>query len=797
MTVIHERGINPAAGDADRPIGYGRIQRKEDPRFVRGKGHYIDDLVLPGMLHGAILRAPVAHARLVSIDTTNALAHPKVLAVITGKDLEGLKLAWAPTLSADVQAVLVTDKVRFQGQEVAFVVAEDRYAARDALELIDVEYDVLPPLVDARRALDADAPVIRDEIAGRTDNKIFDWEIGNAAETEALFASADVVVSQEMVYPRVHPAPMETCGAVADFDAVNGKLTLYETTQAPHAHRTLFAIVAGIPEHKIRIVSPDIGGGFGNKVGIYPGYILAVVGSIVTGRPVKWVEDRSENLMSTSFARDYIMQGEIAATKDGKILALRTNVLADHGAFNATAQPTKTPAGFFSIFTGSYDLQAAYCKVTGVYTNKAPGGVAYACSFRVTEAVYLVERMVDILARKLEMDPAELRLKNFIKPEQFPYANKTGWVYDSGNYEAAMRKSMELAGYADLRREQVEKRAKGELMGIGISFFTEVVGAGPRKHFDIVGLGMADGAELRVHPTGKAVVRISVQSQGQGHETTFAQIVAEELGIPPENIDVVHGDTDQTPFGLGTYGSRSTPVSGGAVALVARKVREKAKLIAAAMLETRPEDLEWEKGRWFVKGDPTAGKTIEDIAMAAHGTMTLPEGVDGNLDAEVTYDPPNLTFPFGAYICVVDVDPGTGHVKVRRFVAVDDCGTRINPMIIEGQVHGGLTDGVGMALMEIIEFDADGNNLGGSFMDYLIPTAMEVPDWETGFTVTPSPHHPIGAKGIGESATVGSPPAIVNAVVDALAPFGVVHMDMPCTPARVWAAMQGRARPPI
>lgn len=797
MTVIHERPGNPAAGDEDRPIGYGRIQRKEDPRFVRGKGNYLDDIVLPGMLHGAILRAPVAHARLVSIDTTNALAHPKVLAVITGKDLLGLKLAWAPTLSADVQAVLVTDKVRFQGQEVAFVVAEDRYAARDALELIDVEYDVLPPVIDARKALDADAPVIRDEIEGKTDNHIFDWEMGDKAETEAVFASADVVVSQEMVYPRVHPAPMETCGAIADFDAVDGKLTLYETTQAPHAHRTLFAIVAGIPEHKIRVVSPDIGGGFGNKVGIYPGYILAVVGSIVTGKPVKWVEDRSENLMSTSFARDYIMQGEIAATRDGKILAVRTNVLADHGAFNATAQPTKFPAGFFSIFTGSYDLQAAYCSVTGVYTNKAPGGVAYACSFRVTEAVYLVERMVDILARKLEMDPAELRLKNFIKPEQFPYTNKTGWVYDSGNYEPAMRLSMQLAGYDELRREQREKRERGELMGIGVSFFTETVGAGPRKHFDIVGLGMADGAELRVHPTGKAVVRLSVQSQGQGHETTFAQIVAEELGIPPEDIDVVHGDTDQTPFGLGTYGSRSTPVSGGAVALVARKVREKAKLIAAAMLETRPEDLEWEKGRWFVKGDPGAGKTISEIAMAAHGTMTLPEGVDGNLDAEVTYDPPNLTFPFGAYICVVDIDPGTGHVKVRRFIAVDDCGTRINPMIIEGQVHGGLTDGVGMALMEIIEFDADGNCLGGSFMDYLIPTAMEVPDWETGFTVTPSPHHPIGAKGIGESATVGSPPAVVNAVVDALAPYGVVHMDMPCTPARVWAAMQGRARPPI
>ncbi|MDY7527663.1 MULTISPECIES: aerobic carbon-monoxide dehydrogenase large subunit [unclassified Cryobacterium] len=797
MTILQEHAPNPAADDEGRPIGYGRLQRKEDPRFVRGRGHYVDDITLPGMLHGAILRSPVAHARLVSIDTTAALAHPGVVAVITGADLLALGLAWAPTLSADVQAVLVTDKVRFQGQEVAFVVAEDRYAARDALELIEVDYDVLPPVVDARKALDADAPVVRDEMEGRTDNHIFDWEAGNKAETDAVFAAADVVVSQEIVYPRSHPAPMETCGAVADFDAVTGKLTLYETSQAPHAHRTLFAMVAGIPEHKIRIVSPDIGGGFGNKVGIYPGYILAVVGSIVTGKPVKWMEDRSENLMSTSFARDYIMQGEIAATKDGRILAVRTNVLADHGAFNATAQPTKYPAGFFHIFTGSYDLQAAHCSVTGVYTNKAPGGVAYACSFRVTEAVYLVERLVDILAAKLEMDPAELRLKNLIKPEQFPYPNKTGWEYDSGDYERALRLSMKMAGYDDLRREQQAKRDRGELMGIGISFFTETVGAGPRKHMDIVGLGMNDGAELRVHPTGKAVVRISVQSQGQGHETTFAQIVAEEIGIPPEDIDVVHGDTDQTPFGLGTYGSRSTPVSGAAVALVARKVREKARFIAAAMLETRPEDLEWEKGRWFVKGDPSVGKTIAEIAMGAYGTVALPEGIDGNLDAEVTYDPPNLTFPFGAYICVVDVDPGTGHVTVRRFVAVDDCGTRINPMIIEGQVHGGLTDGVGMALMQFIEFDESGNNLGGSFMDYLIPTAMEVPDWETGYTVTPSPHHPIGAKGIGESATVGSPPAIVNAVVDALAPFGITHMDMPCTPARVWAAIQGRPRPPI
>src|ERR671932_561023 len=784
-----EREPNPAMTSADRPIGFGRLKRKEDPRFVRGKGRYVDDVVLPGMLHGAALRSPLAHARIVSVDTSAALQHPKVRAVITGRDLEGLNLAWMPTLSADVQAVLATDKVRFQGQEVAFVVAEDRYSARDALELIDVEYEELPPLVDARRALDPGAPVIRDDLEGRTDNHIFDWEAGDKAATDAVFAAADVVVKQEVVYPRVHPAPMETCGAIADYDPIDGKLTLYETTQAPHAHRTLYAMVAGIPEHKIRVIAGDIGGGFGNKVGIYPGYVCAVVGSIVTGKPVKWVEDRSENLMSTSFARDYIMRGEVAATREGKILAVRTEVLADHGAFNATAQPTKYPAGFFSIFTGSYDLEAAHCSVTGVYTNKAPGGVAYACSFRVTEAVYLVERMVDVLADELDIDPAELRLKNFIRPEQFPYPNKTGWEYDSGDYEPALRMCMEQIGYDELRREQAEKRARGELMGIGISFFTETVGAGPRKHMDIVGLGMADGAEVRVHPTGKAVVRLSVQTQGQGHETTFAQIVAEELGIPPEDIEVVHGDTDQTPFGLGTYGSRSTPVSGAATAMVSRKIRDKARLIAGAALEVSPDDLEWEKGRWFVKGDPEKGQTIQELAMAAHGALELPEGVEGHLDAESVYNPPNLTYPYGAYICVVDVDPGTGEVKLRRFVSVDDCGVRINPMVVVDHIVGGLAEGVGIALMQHIAFDEQGNCLSGSFMDYLVPSSMEVPDWELGETVTPSPHHPIGAKGVGESSNVGSPPAVVNAVVAALEPFGVRHLDMPVTPARVWEAM--------
>ncbi|HEX8103918.1 MAG TPA: aerobic carbon-monoxide dehydrogenase large subunit [Solirubrobacteraceae bacterium] len=782
----------------ERPVGYGRLKRKEDPRLVRGQGHFVDDVRLPGMLHGAVLRSPHAHAKILSVDTSAALQHPKVRAVITGKDLEGLGLAWMPTLSADTQAVLATDKVRFQGQEVAFVVADDHYAARDALELIDVDYEQLPVLVDPRKALDDDAPIIRTDKGEDATNHIFDWDAGDEAETERVFTDADVVVvTQEIPFQRVHPCPLETCGSVADMDPVTGKLRLWCTTQAPHAHRTLYAIVAGIPEHKIQVIAPDIGGGFGNKVPIYPGYVCSIVGSILTGKPVKWMEDRTENLTSTGFARDYLMKGKIAADRDGKIRGLRVDVLADHGAFNATAQPTKYPAGFFHIFTGSYDLEAAYCTVKGVYTNKAPGGVAYRCSFRVTEAAYLVERMVDLLADEMEIDPVELRMRNFIRPEQFPYTTRTGWEYDSGDYGAAMKEAMRIAGYDELRREQTEKRARGEYMGIGVSFFTETVGAGPRAKYDIAGLGMADGAELRVHPTGKAVLRISVKTQGQGHETTFAQIVAEELGIPPEDIEVVHGDTDQTPFGLGTYGSRSTPVSGGATALVARKIRDKAKLIAGAALEVSPDDLEWEKGRFFVKGDPEKGITIQDVAMASHGTVALPEGVEGHLDAESVYDPPNLTYPYGAYICVVDVDAGTGEIKLRRFISVDDCGVRINEMVVEGQIMGGLAEGVGIALMQHIAFDEQGNCLSGSFMDYLVPSSMEVPDWELGATYTPSPHHPIGAKGVGESSNVGSPPAIVNAVVDALEPFGVRHVDMPVTPARVWEAIQnGTTEPP-
>jgi carbon-monoxide dehydrogenase large subunit len=766
-----------------------RMPRKEDGRFIRGKGHYVDDVRLPGMLHSAILRSPFAHARINSVDTSAALELPGVHAVITGKDLDEQGLAWMPTIAGDTQAVLATDKVRFQGQEVAFVVADDTYVAQDALELIDVDYEPLDPVVDSRKALDEGAPIIRDDKEGKEDNSIFFWDAGDKEATEGAFQEAEVTVRQEMYYPRIHPAPMETCGAVADYDVSTGEMTVHMTSQAPHAHRTLFAIVSGLPEHQIRIISPDIGGGFGNKVPIYPGYVCAAVASLVLGRPVKWMETRSENLMSTSFARDYHMVGELAATSEGKILGARSTILANHGAFDAHAQPGEQyPTGFFPIFTSCYDVPAAYAEATGVYTNRAPGGIAYRCSFRVTEAIYLMERTMDVLADELGMDPVELRRKNFVTKEQMPYVSVMGWEYDGGDYEGALQEALRIAGYEELLEEQKRAREEGRIMGIGISTFTEIVGAGPGKKCHIAGIEMFDAAELRIHPTGKAILKLGVKSQGQGHETTFAQIVAGELGIPAENVEVREGDTDNTPFGLGTYGSRSTPVCGAATAVVTRKVREKAKKIAAHLLEAAVGDIEYEDGRFFVKGSPDQAKTMDEVAFAAY--TNVPEGEEAGLEGVTYYDPPEMTYPFGAYICVVEIDRGTGQVEVKRFIAVDDCGIRINPTVVDGQVHGGLAQGIGTALMEVIEFDEDGNHLNSSFMDYLIPTSMEVPNYELGEFVTPSTHHPLGARGVAESPTVGSPPAVVNAVVDALSPYGVRNVDMPLTPAKVWQLLR-------
>jgi len=763
------------------------VKRKEDQRFVQGKGTYVDDVRLPGMAYGQMIRSPYAHARIVAIRTEEAKKLAGVLAVITGEDLEKAGLAWMPTLFHDRQMVLATGKVLFQSQEVAFVVAEDRYAAADAAELIEVEYEELPVLVDPHRALDADAPILRDDREEKT-NHIFHWEVGNRQATDRELQNAPVRAKVDAVFQRCHPAPLETCGCVADYNSATGRLTVWETSQAPHAHRTLFALVAGIPENNIRIIAPDIGGGFGNKVPIYPGYVCAVVASLQLGRPVKWIETRSENLQSTGFARDYHMTAEVAAERDGKVKALRVRTLADHGAFNAAAQPSKYPAGLFSICTGSYDFSTAFCEVDGVYTNKASGGIAYRCSFRVTEAAYLIERVMDVLAAELQMDPVELRRKNFISSEKFPYQSPLGWTYDSGDYHAAMNLALEKIGYHELRREQEEKRKRGELMGIGVSSFTEIVGAGPAHSFDIVGIKMFDSCEIRVHPTGKAIARMGTKAQGQGHETTFAQIVAQELGIPVADITVEEGDTDTAPYGLGTYASRSTPTAGAATAMASRKIREKAKKIAGHLLEVSEEDLEWEPGRFYVKGAPGKAKTIQEIAFAAY--TNVPPGLEAGLEAVHYYDPPNLTFPFGTYVCVVDIDRGTGEVKVRRFVAVDDCGNIINPMIVDGQIHGGLTEGLAIAFMQEIAYDESGNVQGGTFMDYLVPTAVETPNWETDKTCTPSPHHPLGAKGVGESPNVGSPAAFVNAVVDALSHLGVRHIDMPITPWKVWQILK-------
>jgi carbon-monoxide dehydrogenase large subunit len=764
------------------------VKRKEDPRMIRGQGEYIDDVNLPGQLWLDIVRSPYAHATIKGIDATEALKIPGVLAVITGADLEKAGLHWMPTLAGDKQMVLPTDTVMYQSQEVAGVVATTKYIAADGVAAVTVDYEPLPVIVDPHKALEPDAFVLRpDRGPDKQNNHIWHWESGDRAATDSDLAAADVHIEQDIYIPRIHVASIETCGCVADWNATRGQLTLHMTSQAPHAIRTVLALVSGLPEQNIRVKTHDIGGGFGGKVPVYPGYVLAVVASLTVGKPVKWIEDRSENLQADSFARDYHIHAEMGATKDGKITSLKAKTIADHGYTDAAADPSKYPAGLFNVITGSYDFPNAFVEVDGVYTNKPPGGVAYRCSFRVTEAVHAVERMVDILAHEIGKDPAQVRMENFIQPEQFPYKTPTGWSYDSGNYPAALQKAMDMIDYAGLRAEQAEKRARGELMGIGISSFTEIVGAGPSHDFDILGIKMFDSCEIRVHPTGKVLARLGVQSQGQGHETTFAQIIAEELGFPVADIKIEEGDTDTAPYGLGTYASRSTPVAGAATAIAARKIQAKARKIAAHLLEANEDDLDWVPGKFSVKGSPDRFKTIQEIAFAAY--TNHPEGMEAGLEAVNYYDPPNLTFPFGSYICVVDIDKGTGQVHIRRFVAVDDCGNIINPMIVDGQIHGGLTMGLAPALYEEITYDELGNNMAGTFMDYLLPTAVETPAWEVAKTITPSPHHPIGAKGVGESATVGAPPAIANAVVDALWHLGVRNIDIPLTPQKVWGIL--------
>jgi aerobic carbon-monoxide dehydrogenase large subunit len=787
-----------ARANALKGMGSSR-KRVEDARFTQGKGNYVDDLKMPGMIYGDFVRSQYAHARIKGVDTAAALKVPGIIAVLQAADLAPLGLHWMPTLAGDKQMVLADGKVLFQGQEIAFVVGESRAAVADACELVEVDYEELPVVVDPFKAMQPGAPVLREDLAGQTKgahgervhhNHIFRWEVGDEAATNAVLAGADVVAEEMVYYHRTHPCPLETCGCVASMDKINGKLTMWGTFQAPHVVRTVASLLSGIPESSIRIVSPDIGGGFGNKVGVYPGYVCAIVASIVTGRPVKWIEDRMDNLMATAFARDYWMQGKISATKEGKITGLWCHTTADHGAFDACADPTKFPAGFMSICTGSYDIPVAWLGVDGVYTNKAPGGVAYRCSFRVTEAAYFIERMIEVLAIKLNMDAAELRRINFIRKDQFPYQSALGWEYDSGDYHTAWDKALAAVNYKGLRAEQAQRLVDFKagktrsLMGIGLCHFTEIVGAGPVKNCDILGMGMFDSCEIRIHPTGSALARLGTISQGQGHATTFAQILATETGIPADQITIEEGDTDTAPYGLGTYGSRSTPVAGAATALAGRKIRAKAQMIAAYLLEVHDNDLEWDVDRFVVKGVPERFKTMKDIAYAAYN-QAIP-GLEPGLEAVSYYDPPNMTYPFGAYICVMDIDVDTGVADVRSFYALDDCGTRINPMIIEGQVHGGATEAYAIAMGQEIAYDEMGNCMTSTLMDFFLPTAVETPHYTTDHTETPSPHHPIGAKGVGESPNVGGVPAFSNAVHDAFRAFGLTQSHMPHDHWRVW-----------
>lgn len=770
--------------------GLGASRRRvEDNRFIRGKGNYIDDIALPGMLHMEILRSPLAHARIRSIDVSAAWAIPGVRMVLTGDMLAARNLAWMPTLSYDTQAVLATDKVRFQGQEVACVVADDPYIAKDGCEAIVVDYEPLPPIVNPTQALAPGAPLIRDDKTGQDSNVVFDWEVGDREGTDRAFAEADVVSAIEMHYPRSHPSPIEACGSIADFDRATSKLTVYMTTQAPHIIRAAVALVAELPEHMIRIVSPDLGGGFGNKVPVYPGYVVSILASILLERPVKWIEDKSGNLISTGFGRDIYLKGEMALRNDGRILGVRMHTDSDHGAFFSDAQPSKFKIGLMHSAFSCYDIGAAHLTAQGVYTNKAPGGVAYRCSFRVTEAMYFQERMVQAAASDLGMDQAEFRRINLVRDDDFPHRTPWGFLTDSGQYGKCLDLGLEAIGYEDFLRQKEEARQRGRLLGIGISTMTEPLGAGNSREYDILGIKMFDSAELKVHMTGKALLRTGAKTQGQGHETTWAQIVAHELGIPAEDVLVEEGDTDTAPFGMGTYASRSTPVAGAAVAMVSRKIRAKARQIAAHLLEVSEEDIEWELGRFSVRGAPDRGVTIQECAIAAYSNM--PDGMEPGLENNAYYDPPNLTWPFACYIATVEIDPETGVWDVLRVVAVDDCGVRINPMIVEGQIMGGLTEAYAMANMQFITFDEDGNCIGSNYMDYLLPTAWETPGFELHEVVTPCPHHPIGAKGIGECATVGGPAAFVNAVIDAIGDSGVRNIDMPLLPDRVYEAITG------
>lgn len=776
------------------------IKRREDPELITGEAKYLEDIQLQGMVHAAVLRSTYAHANIRSINTKEATAVDGVIAVFTGKDFEeipALPCAWQAggvDNNANTPRVLEIERVTFTGAGVAVVVAEDRYIAQDALGLIEVDYEPLPVVVNAEEASQPGAPQLHENAPS---NICMDWACGQKEGTEEALSKADVVVRQRINNQRLIPTPLEPRGVIAQYSHASEDYTVWMTSQAPHVMRLLMtAFVFGIPETKMRVISPHIGGGFGSKIFLYPEYCLVAALAKKVRKPVKWMETRGENYVATTHGRDHISEIEIGAKRDGTVTALKVKTYANLGGILSTIAPGIPTTLYGRMLSGAYKIPNIYCQVLGVYTNTAMVD-AYRGAGR-PEATYLVERAMDLVAHELNMDPSELRRKNFIPASAFPYepANDilAGLKYDSGNYEVVLDRALEMTDYKAFRREQEKARKSGRYLGVGFSSYIEICGVAPSAWVGVGGQGWGaalwESANVRIHLTGQVVVTTGTQPHGQGHETTVAQVVADELGVPFEDVVVQHSDTLGTPFGYGTYGSRSAAVGAVAVYNSLQRIKDKAKLIGAHMLEASIDDVIYEDGKVHVKGAPNESKTIQEIAGQAALAYDLPEGMEAFLDDTAYYDPPNCTFPFGTHICIVEVDKHTGQVEIKRYVAVDDVGRVINPMIVDGQIHGGIAQGVAQALWENGVYDESGQLVSGSLLDYAIPKASFLPSFDLDRTETPSPVNPLGVKGAGEAGTIASTPAVVNAVMDALSPLGITHVDMPLTAERVWQAIQ-------
>ena len=771
------------------PFG-ASIKRREDPRLITGAGHYTDDVRLPGMLSMAILRSPHAHARIINIDTSAAKAMPGVVAIYTGADLVDkvapVPCAWQPK-DSDIKVPeyrpLAVDTVRYVGDGVAAVVAEDMYTARDAAAEINVTYETLPAVVKQLDAMADGAPQLYDNVPN---NVAFHFHL-EGGEVDAAFKNADLTFKQRLINQRLIPNAMEPRGAVASYQRGSDELTLWCTTQNPHIVRLLMSLTTSIPESQIRVISQDIGGGFGCKIPMYAGEMIASVISKDLLRPVKWVEDRSENYVATTHGRDHVDDVEVAVMNDGRVVGLKVTAYANMGAYLSTAGPG-VPTWLFTVTqSGAYDIPNVVSDVYGILTNTMATD-AYRGAGR-PEATYLIERVMDLVAAKLKLDPTDVRRKNFIPSDAFPYSIASGAVaYDSGDYDKTLDRALEMVDYAALRKEQEEARANGRLFGIGFSTYIEVCGLAPSPAAGAMGFGggLYESAIVRVYPTGKVTVLTGINPQGQGEGTTFAQLVSDELGVAVEDVDVVWGDTDRIPMGWGTYGSRSTAVGGSALVFAARNVRDKMMKIGAHLLEVSPEEVVFERGDVHVKGAPDRVKTFGEIALAAYTAWNMPEGVTPGLEETYFFDPISNTFPFVAHVCVVEIDKDSGKADVRRYVAVDDVGNVINPMIVDGQIQGGIAQGLAQAVLEYAAYDDNGQLLSGTMMDYAIPKAESFPNYELDRTVTPCPFNPMGLKGVGEAGTIASTPAIMNAIVDALSPYGIDHFDMPATPQRIW-----------